>query len=144
MALATNTPTTFTRKAQTTVIVQNGNTLVMGGIIGDDVQDTSNKVPFLGDIPVLGWLFKSQGQKVDRVNLYIFLTPRIIRNPSEADVITREKRDHANYHHETGFEGENFKYKENTREVLKSRHVPETIKNEQQHDVEEREPKTIE
>ena len=144
IALATNTPTTFKRTAQTTVIVQDGNTLVMGGIIGDDVEDTSNKVPFLGDIPVLGWLFKSQGQKVNRVNLYIFLTPRIIRNPSEAQAVTDEKRENANYHHETGFEGETFKYKENTREVLKSRHVPQTIKEEQQNEVEEREPKVIE
>ena len=59
-------------------------------------------------------------------------------------MITKEKRDHAKYHHETGFEGEPFKYKEDTREVLKSRHVPETIEDEQQNDVEEREPKTIE
>jgi general secretion pathway protein D len=144
LALATNTPTTFTRKAQTTVIVQNGNTLVIGGIIGDDVEDTSNKVPWLGEIPVLGWLFKSEGQNVKRVNLYIFLTPRIIKNPAEMQEVTDEKRDHANYHHETGFEGENFKYKENTREILKSRHVPETIKDEQHHDIEEREPKVIE
>jgi general secretion pathway protein D len=140
LALATNTPTTFTRKAQTTVIVQNGNTLVMGGIIGDDVEDTSNKVPWLGEIPVLGWLFKSEGQNVKRVNLYIFLTPRIIKNPAEADVITKEKRDHAKYHHETGFEGEPFKYKEDTREVLKSRHVPETVTDEQQDGVDHKEP----
>jgi len=141
VALATNTPTTFKRTAQTTVIVQDGNTLVMGGIIGDDVQDTSNKVPFLGDIPVLGWLFKSQGQTVNRVNLYIFLTPRIIRNPAEARAVTKEKRDHANYHHETGWEDETFKYKENTREVLKSRHIPSTVKEKQQN---EEEPGSIE
>jgi general secretion pathway protein D len=140
VALATNTPTTFTRKAQTTVIVQNGNTVVLGGIIGDDVQDTSNKVPILGDIPILGWLFKSEGQQVDRVNLYIFLTPRIIKNPAEMQAVTDEKRDHANYHHETGFEGETFKYKENTREVLKSRHVPSTVTEEEQHEVEHKEP----
>ncbi len=136
VALATNTPTTFKRTAQTTVIVQDGNTLVMGGIIGDDVQDTSNRVPFLGDIPILGWLFKSEGQTVNRVNLYIFLTPRIIRNPAEARAVTKEKRDHANYHHETGWEDQTFKYKENTREVLKSRHIPSTVKEEQQNEVE--------
>jgi general secretion pathway protein D len=140
VALATNTPTTFKRTAQTTVIVQDNNTLVMGGIIGDDVQDTSNKVPFLGDLPVLGWLFKSEGQTVDRVNLYIFLTPRIIRNPSEARAVTKEKRDHANYHHETGWEGETFKYREDTRDVLKSRHVPATVKEEQQNEEEHKEP----
>ena len=134
VALATNTPTTFKRTAQTTVIIQDGHTLVMGGIIGDDVQDTSNRVPILGDIPILGWLFKSEGQTVNRVNLYIFLTPRIIRNPAEASAVTREKRDHANYHHETGFEGETFKYREDTREVLKSRHVPFTVKEEQQNE----------
>ncbi len=141
VALATNTPTTFKRTAQTTVIVQDGNTLVMGGIIGDDVQDTSNRVPFLGDIPILGWLFKSEGQTVNRVNLYIFLTPRIIRNPAEALAVTKEKRDHANYHHETGWEDQTFKYKENTREVLKSRHIPSTVKEEQQN---EEEPESIE
>ena len=136
----TNTPTTFKRTAQTTVIVQDKNTLVMGGIIGDDVTDTINKIPLLGDIPVLGWLFKSKSQSVERVNLYIFLTPRIIRNPSEAQAVTLEKRNSANYHHETGWEGESFKYRENTTEVLKARHTPTTIKDEGQHKEEQKEP----
>ncbi len=140
VALATNTPTTFKRTAQTTVIIQDGHTLVMGGIIGDDVQNTSNRVPFLGDIPILGWLFKSEGQTVNRVNLYIFLTPRIIRNPAEALAVTKEKRDHANYHHETGWEDETFKYRENTREVLKSRHIPFPMKEEEQKEEEHKEP----
>jgi len=144
VALLTNTPTTFTRTAQTTVIIQDSNTLVLGGIIGDDVQDSIYKIPILGDIPLLGWLFKTQSQSVDRVNLYIFLTPRIIRNPAEALTVTKEKRDHANYHHETGWEEGTFEYKENTREVLKSRHAPETLEIEEPQDVEQREPKVIE
>jgi general secretion pathway protein D len=139
-ALLTNTPTTFTRTAQTTVIIQDNTTLVIGGIIGDDVQDSIYKVPLLGDIPGLGWLFKTKSQRVTRVNLYIFLTPRIIRNPTEAKAITKEKRDHAEYHHETGWEDETFRYRENTREVLKSRHVPQTIKNEGHHGEEHNEP----
>ena len=143
VALATNTPTTFKRTAQTTVIIQDSNTLVIGGIIGDDVSDTIYKVPLLGDIPGLGWLFKTQSQTVDRVNLYIFLTPRIIRNPAEALAVTKQKRDDANYHHETGWEVEPFKYKENTREVLKSRHVPATIEVEEPQ-MEQREPQVIE
>ena len=106
VALVTNTPTTFKRTAQTTVIIQDNNTLVLGGIIGDDVQDNIYKIPLLGDIPALGWLFKTESQNVDRVNLYIFLTPRIIRNPAEALAVTKEKRDDANYHHETGWEEE--------------------------------------
>ncbi len=140
VALVTNTPTTFKRTAQTTVIIQDGSTLVIGGIIGDDIQNTIYKVPLLGDIPGLGWLFKTQSQTVDRVNLYIFLTPRIIRNPAEARAVTKEKRDHANYHHETGWDDDTFKYKENTREVLKSRHVPQTIKDEDQSGEEYKEP----
>ena len=143
VALATNTPTTFKRTAQTTVIIQDNNTLVIGGIIGDDVSDNIYKVPLLGDIPGLGWLFKTQSQTVDRVNLYIFLTPRIIRNPAEALAVTKQKRDDAQYHHETGWEIEPFKYKENTREVLKSRHVPAEIKVEEP-EMEQREPQVIE
>ena len=130
VALLTNTPTTFTRKAQTTVIIEDGNTLVIGGIIGDDVQDGQYKVPLLGDIPGLGWLFKSESQTVRRVNLYIFITPRIIRNPSEAIAITKEKRDHAKYHHETGWSEDNNQYKEDTQKVLRERHVPENLKEE--------------
>ncbi len=134
IALLTNTPTTFQRNVQTTVIIEDGNTLVIGGIIGDDVQDSQYKVPLLGDIPGLGWMFKSESQSVKRVNLYVFITPRIIRNPAEAIAITKEKRDHANYHHETGWSEDTSQYKENTREVLKERHTPSTIKDEQQQD----------
>jgi general secretion pathway protein D len=148
VALVTNTPTTFLRTAQTTVIIQDNNTLVIGGIIGDDVQDSIYKIPILGDIPGLGWLFKTQSQTVSRVNLYIFLTPRIIRNPAEALAITKKKRDHAIYHHETGWADDSFRYRENTREVLKSRHAPDLMteepENEVEHEEEHRELKTIE
>jgi general secretion pathway protein D len=137
VALATNTPTTFKRTAQTTVIVQDGNTLVLGGIIGDDVQDTVNKIPLLGDIPVLGYLFKTESQKVNRVNLYIFLTPRIIRNPTEALAVTREKVDNAVYEQKEGLESDAFKFKEDTREILKSRHTPPTMRDDSQSPEEE-------
>jgi type II secretory pathway component GspD/PulD (secretin) len=78
------------------------------------------------------------------VNLYIFLTPRIIRNPGEASAVTKQKRDAATYHHETQMEPSTFKYKEETIEVLKSRHVPEPLKEEQLNEGEQREPKVIE
>jgi general secretion pathway protein D len=127
-ASITNTPTTFKRTAQTTVIIQDSNTLVLGGIIGDDVQDSIYKIPLLGDIPLLGWLFKSESHKTTRVNLYIFLTPRIIRNPAEAAAVTKEKSDDAEYHHETQLESSTFKYKEESIEVLRERHTPATVK----------------
>jgi general secretion pathway protein D len=128
-SLQTNTPTTFQRSAQTTVIVQDKNTLVLGGIIGDDVEDRVNKIPILGDIPLLGYLFKTQSQAVDRVNLYIFLTPRIIRNPTEALAVTREKRESAAA--EQALEKEwkdRFRFKEDTEEILRTRHRPPTLK----------------
>jgi general secretion pathway protein D len=112
-ASVTNTPTTFKRTAQTTVIIQDSNTLVLGGIIGDDIQDSVYKIPLLGDIPGLGWLFKTETHSKSRVNLYIFLTPRIIRNPTEANAVTREKQGDAEYHHGgTDWKVETFKYKE--------------------------------
>jgi len=144
VALLTNTPTTFKRNVQTTVIIEDSNTLVIGGIIGDDVQDGQYKVPLLGDIPGLGWMFKSESQTVKRVNLYIFITPKIIRNPAEALAITEEKRDQAKYHHETGWSQDTNRYKENTREVLKSRHAPESLKVEEPPEMDQREPKVIE
>ncbi len=143
VALVTNTPTTFKRTAQTTIIIEDNNTLVIGGIIGDDVNESQYKVPLLGDIPVLGWLFKTESQTVKRVNLYIFLTPKIIRNPTEALAVTKEKKESAEYHHETGLGDDTFKYRENTIEVLKSRHAPELLKVEPHQEMELQEPKQI-
>ena len=95
----------------------------------------------LGDIPVLGWLFKTKSESVDRVNLYIFLTPRIIRNPAEANAVTDEKKADATFHHESGWAEDTFRYKENREKMLESRHGPETIKaDEHGHE----QPKTIE
>ncbi|MBW2466505.1 MAG: type II secretion system secretin GspD [Deltaproteobacteria bacterium] len=126
--LEESTPTTFKRTAQTTVIVQDSDTLVLGGIIGDDITDNANKIPILGDIPGLGWLFKAESQSVRRVNLYIFLTPRIIRNPTEAKAVTDEKREDAIHQHETGWETEKFKYKEDTKNILRLRHTPPSMR----------------
>src|SRR5262249_49762554 len=58
-AVATQVQATFERKTDTTVVVGDGDTVVLGGLIRDVVQDTTDKVPLLGDIPILGWLFKS-------------------------------------------------------------------------------------
>ena len=98
-----DTPATLKRTASTTVIVGNANTIVIGGIIGDDVNESTYKVPILGDIPILGYLFKSHGISRERRNLYIFITPRIVRAPSDADVIYQEKRADADRHQKGGF-----------------------------------------
>ncbi len=86
-------PTTLKRTADTTVIVKDNHSLVIGGIIGESLDTASYKVPCLGNIPVFGWLFKSISKKKDRTNLFVFLTPHIIENPAEAKEIYEEKKE---------------------------------------------------
>jgi general secretion pathway protein D len=86
-------PTTLKRQAETTVIVKDGNTVVIGGLIDETLTDTTYRVPCLGNIPMLGWLFKSVGKNTHRTNLFIFLTPHIVENPVEAERIYEEKKE---------------------------------------------------
>ena len=87
------TPTTFERRATTTVIVRDQQTIVIGGIIGHDVTESEWKIPLLGDIPYLGWLFKTHSTNDTKTNMFIFITPRIIRNPAEIASVSLEKKD---------------------------------------------------
>jgi len=89
----TLTPTTFKRTARTTVIVENSDTIVIGGIIGHDGIVEEWKVPGLGDIPLLGWLFKSKSTREQRTNMFIFVTPRIVENPAEIARVTLDKEE---------------------------------------------------
>jgi len=86
-------PETFKRLAQTTVIVKDANTVVIGGLIDDDTAIVETKVPCLGDIPGVGWLFKTQQKVLKKTNLFIFLTPHIIQNPVEAKDVYHDKKE---------------------------------------------------
>ncbi|MCL2457615.1 MAG: type II secretion system secretin GspD [Desulfobulbus sp.] len=88
-----NAPTTYKRTAETTVVVHNEQTVVIGGMIGQDDTISEYKVPLLGDIPLLGWLFKSHGNLQEKTNLYIFITPHIVENPAELAALYQKKRD---------------------------------------------------
>ncbi|MGC4044515.1 MAG: secretin N-terminal domain-containing protein [Armatimonas sp.] len=79
-----NAPVVNQREAQTTVSVKDGETIVLGGVIRNTVSTTTNKLPILGDIPVLGKLFQSSSQQKNKTELLVFLTPRIVRDPDEA------------------------------------------------------------
>jgi general secretion pathway protein D len=85
-------PTTLKRTIDTTVIVDDKSTIVIGGLIEDTNAVSVYKVPLLGDIPVLGWLFKVQKSSQQKTNLYIFLTPHVINNPSEAADVYGQKK----------------------------------------------------
>ncbi|MBW1806404.1 MAG: type II secretion system protein GspD, partial [Deltaproteobacteria bacterium] len=86
-------PTTLKRQTKTTVVIKDGHTVVIGGLIDETLSQTTSSTPCLGNVPVLGWLFKSKGNSGDKTNLYIFITPHIIENPEEAQEVYEEKRD---------------------------------------------------
>ncbi len=89
---------TTTRKINTQIIVNNGDTAVLGGLMKDEDDVEIIKIPILGDIPILGWLFK--GKKVDRkkLDLIVFLTPTIVRNMEDnAKVVERKLTDRIDF-----------------------------------------------
>lgn len=86
-----DTPTTLKRTAKTTVVIKDASTVVIGGLIGKDLNQSDYKIPCLGDIPLAGNLFKSTSKSGIQTNLYIFLTPNIIQNPAEAEKIYEKK-----------------------------------------------------
>jgi general secretion pathway protein D len=85
-------PVTQKRTIDTTVLVQDSHTVVIGGLIDDNRSNNETKVPGLGDIPILGWLFKTQSDGNQKTNLYVFLTPRVIKSPEEADRLVSDKK----------------------------------------------------
>ena len=87
-------PTTTKRSMETTTIAQDQQTLVIGGLVRDNITLSEKKIPFLGDIPWLGWLFKSQNRQTEKLNLLVFLTPHLIRDDADmAELNARKARD---------------------------------------------------
>jgi general secretion pathway protein D len=86
-------PALSNRRIENVVVAADNDTIVIGGLIGDRYQDDLTKVPWLGDIPVLGWLFKTQSKKLQKANLLVFLTPHIIRGPDEMEKQSIVKRE---------------------------------------------------
>lgn len=82
---------TSERKIETKILADNGQTIVLGGLIDDQVTEINNKVPFLGDIPVLGALFRSTSTTVSKKHLFVFLRSTIVRDQRDMDVATGEK-----------------------------------------------------
>ncbi len=83
------------REAETTVVVKDRHTLVLGGLMEDTDNVTISKVPFFGDIPVLGWAFRNKSIDRRKTNLLIFITPSIVANVAEASELTLEKKSEA-------------------------------------------------
>jgi general secretion pathway protein D len=85
-------PVTQKRTIDTTVIVKDSQTVVIGGLIDESATTNETKIPVLGDVPVLGWLFRDKSETNEKTNLYIFLTPRVIKSPAEAQTIMQDKK----------------------------------------------------
>ncbi|NGZ09286.1 MAG: hypothetical protein CV088_07835 [Nitrospira sp. LK70] len=87
-------PTTTKRSMETTTIAQDQQTLVIGGLVRDNITLSEQKIPLLGDIPWIGWLFKSQTRTSEKLNLLVFLTPHVVRDQSDmVELNARKARD---------------------------------------------------
>ncbi|MEK7680414.1 MAG: type II secretion system secretin GspD [Deltaproteobacteria bacterium] len=97
-------PTTTKRSTKTSVTVKDGQTVVIGGLIQEKDEENITKVPLLGDIPILGWLFKHKSVDKKKTNLLVFITPHVVRDAEALAGITRVK--------ETGFARAEKRYTE--------------------------------
>ena len=83
---------TTKRSAKTSIVVKDKDTVVIGGLIQDTEDVNVQKVPFLGDIPGLGWLFKTTTKSRKKTNLMILLTPHIIKDSSDLATVSADQR----------------------------------------------------
>ncbi len=86
------------REAETTMVTADGQTVILGGLIKERAEHSERKIPLLGDIPILGWLFRARASNASasptKLELMVFITPKVIVTPKEADLVTadQEKR----------------------------------------------------
>lgn len=92
-ATTSSGPTLDKSAVETMVTLEDGQVLVLGGLLKDDYTDNEDKVPGLGSIPLLGALFKSEGRKRQKTNLMIFLRPVIVRAAEGSDLVTQDRYD---------------------------------------------------
>ena len=83
---------TTKRSARTSVVIKDKETVAIGGLIQNSEEETVSKVPLLGDIPLLGWLFKSKSKTHKKTNLMILLTPHIVKDGADLAEMTRNQR----------------------------------------------------
>lgn len=87
---------TTKRSAKTNVVVMNNQTVVIGGLIQDRKTNNTTKVPFLGDLPFFGWLFKSNRNQSQKTNLLVFITPYIVEDFTGLEDLRKRKEDEFN------------------------------------------------
>ncbi len=85
-------PTTTKRSTKTTILVKDRQTVVISGLMQERQEEIVRKVPLLGDIPIIGWLFKSKSVQKIKTNLLVFITPHIVKESEDLAFITDEKK----------------------------------------------------
>jgi len=86
-------PSTLKRSAETTVVMKDDHTVVIGGLVGEQISRSDSGTPCLGNIPLLGRAFRSSRKDRQQTNLFIFLTPHIVEDPAEAKNLFEEKKE---------------------------------------------------
>lgn len=87
-----DSPTIQQRRVKTTVVVNDGEVLALGGMIQDSANKSSNQLPILGDIPGIGALFSNRTNSVQKTELVILITPKVVRDGTESRLVTEEYR----------------------------------------------------
>ena len=82
---------TSKRTIETTILAEDRQTIVLGGLIQDDINISNNRVPFVGDIPLFGNLFKARGKQQVKTNLLVFLRPTVLRTQDDAEDLSASK-----------------------------------------------------
>jgi general secretion pathway protein D len=85
-------PIISNRDIKTKITIKDQHTIVIGGLIQSEKTETERKTPIIGDIPILGWLFKRKSRSTRKTNLLVFITPHLITNTKEIDAVTKKKR----------------------------------------------------
>ena len=87
-----DSPTIQQRRVKPTVVVNDGEVLALGGMIQEQATKTSNQLPILGDIPGTGTMFSNRNNDAQKTELVILITPRVVRDGTEARLVTEEYR----------------------------------------------------
>jgi general secretion pathway protein D len=88
-----NGPTTNKRSIESTVVVDDGNLVVLGGLLQDEYSGNEQKIPMLGDVPGVGALFRTDTRERKKTNLMVFLRPVVVRSNTDVDALSMDRYD---------------------------------------------------
>ena len=121
----------------TNVIVEDGNLLILGGLIQDESSNVQSRVPILGSIPLIGWLFRDDAKSTGKTVLMMFVRPTIVREPEKASEVSREKFDYLKQYRINGLDGRGVEVSEDILDIFEPGEAPEAVDTETEEDAQE-------